>query len=89
VPKKIYGIRLHPEIYHAFKLLCDRSGYKRLNIAVERIMLKCVEDGVLSIPPVGSKEIELIRRAVLLKKTLELRRNLMEKVKRLVLSPID
>jgi len=46
---KIYGIRLHPEIYAAFKLLCDRAGYKRLSEADKRIMLRCIEQRVLLI----------------------------------------
>lgn len=72
--RREYTISIHPEVYQAFKLLCDRSGYKRLNLAVERMMLKCIDDGVLPIPPQGSKETELIRRVDLLKKRLQLRR---------------
>lgn len=41
--RRQYKIRLHPEIHAAFKLLCDQAGYKRLNEAVEWIMLKCIE----------------------------------------------
>jgi len=76
MPRRDYSISIYPEIYHAFKLLCDRSGYKRLNEAVEGIMLKCIEEGVLPIPPKGTKEFNLIRRVELLKKVLELRRKL-------------
>lgn len=74
--RRQYQIRLYPEIYQAFKLLCDQAGYRRLNEAVERIMLKCIEERSLGIPPKGSREMELIRKVELLKKTLELRKRL-------------
>jgi len=74
--RRQYSIYLYSEIHAAFKLLCDQGGYKRMSEAVERIMLKCIEQRSLGIPPKGSREIELIRRVELLKKTLELRRRL-------------
>ena len=74
--RRRYLIRLYPEIHAAFKLLCDQAGYKRLNIAVERMMMKCIEDGALPIPPQGSREIELIRTIELHKKILKLREKL-------------
>jgi len=39
-------------------------------------MPKCIEERPLGITPKGSREMELIRRVELLKKTLELRRRL-------------
>jgi len=74
--RRQYQIRLYPEIDAAFKLLCDKAGYKRLNEAVERIMLKCIEDGTLSIPPRGSRELELVRKVDVLHKLTEIRRRL-------------
>lgn len=71
-----YKIRLHPEIHHAFKLLCDRAGYIKMNEAVELIMLKCIEDGTLPIRPKGDRESELIRKVELYKKLLTIRRKL-------------
>jgi len=72
--RRQYLVRLCPEIHAAFKFLCDRAGYKRMNIAIERIMLKCIEDGALPIPPQGSHEVELIRRFELLEKRKKLRK---------------
>jgi len=74
--RRQYSVYLYPEIHVAFKLLCDQAGYKRLSEAVERIMPKCIEERPLGITPKGSREMELIRRVELLKKTLELRRRL-------------
>jgi len=73
---RIYGIRLHPEIYIAFKLLCDRAGYRRMNEAVEWIMLKHIKEGCLPIPPKGNRIPEAIRRIHLLKEIDQIRRKL-------------
>jgi len=78
----IYGIRLHPEIYVAFKLLCDRTGYKRLNEAVEWIMLRCIEEGRLPIHPKGDRVTEAIRRVHLLKAVTDIRKKLARKVEK-------
>jgi len=74
--RRQYLFRLHPEVHAAFKLLCDRAGYKRLNEAIERIMLKCIEDGNLPIQPKGDRESELIRKVELYKKLLAIKRKL-------------
>lgn len=52
--RRVFGIRLGPDVYCAFKLLCDASGYKRVNEAVEKIMIKCIEAQSLGLEPKGS-----------------------------------
>lgn len=47
-----------------------------MNEAVERIMLKCIEDGALPIPPRGDRESELIRKIQLHEKIVAIRRKL-------------
>ena len=76
MPRKDYSISIYPEIYVAFKLLCDRSGYKRLNEAVEGLMLKCIKNGSLGLPPICSRmerlemRIKLIEERDMIKKDL-------------------
>lgn len=41
--RREYQIRLCPEIHAAFKLLCGASGHKKVNEAVEKIMIRCIE----------------------------------------------
>ena len=43
--RKVFGIRLNPDAHCAFKLLCDASGYGKVNEAIEKIMVKCIEQG--------------------------------------------
>jgi len=76
MPRKDYSISIYPEIYQAFKLLSDRSGYKRLNEAVEGLMLKCIRNGSLGLPPISSRmerlemRIKLIEERDRIKKAL-------------------
>jgi len=71
-----YLINIYREIYQAFKLLCDRSGYKRLNEAVEGLMLKCIRNGSLGLPQICSRmerlemRIKLIEERDMIKKAL-------------------
>jgi len=51
--RKPFCIRLNPEVYRAFKLLCDASGYMEVNEAVEKIMIKCIESESLGLEPKG------------------------------------
>jgi len=51
--RKTFGIRLKPDVYRAFKLLCDASGYRKVNEAIEKIMVKCVEAESLGLEPKG------------------------------------
>jgi len=60
--RKKYTIDLHPAIHMAFKLLCDKAGYKRLNEAVELLMLKCIEKGSLELPPLTDRMARLEMR---------------------------
>jgi len=67
--RKVFGIRLNPDVYHAFKLLCDASGYREVNEAVEKIMIKCIESESLGLEPKGYDKMasrlaqwELIKR---------------------------
>jgi len=76
LPRKPFTICLHPEIQMAFKLLCDRAGYTRMNEAIEWMMLQAIEAGNLPIPPRGSRELELVRKVDLLHKVTEIRRRL-------------
>jgi len=67
--RKPFNIWLDPEVYRAFKLLCDASGYKRVNEVVEKIMIKCIESESLGMEPKGfdkmasrMAQLELIKR---------------------------
>jgi len=69
LPSRHYSMELYHEIHAAFRLLCDQSGYKRLNEAVEKIMVKCVEAQSLGLEPKGYNgmasrlfELEKIKR---------------------------
>jgi len=62
--RKKYTIPIYPAIYSAFKLLCDRAGYKRLNQAVELLMLKCIKEGSLGLPPAPSGRIERLETRI-------------------------
>jgi len=67
--RKPFNILLNPEVYYAFKLLCDASGYRKVNEAVEKIMIKCIESESLRLEPKGYDKMasrlaqwELIKR---------------------------
>jgi len=60
----------------AFKRVCDASGCRRLNEAVEGLMLKCIDAGSLGLLPTGDRYAWLICRANILKKMAELRKKL-------------
>lgn len=66
--KRHCHLTFYPEIYAAFKLLCDASGYKEINEALERLMLKCVEDNSLGLPPRGDADMQLMWKVELLDK---------------------
>jgi hypothetical protein len=46
--KRHCHLTFYPEIYGAFKLLCDASGYKKLNEVLEHLMLKYIDPSSLS-----------------------------------------
>ena len=66
--RKAYLIRMYLEVYVAFKRLCDVRGYRRLNEAVEGLMLRCIGAGSLGLPPIAYRYTLLIHRVNLLKK---------------------
>jgi len=51
--RKMFTIWISPEVHHAFKLLCDASGYRKMSEALEKIMIKCIESESLGIEPKG------------------------------------
>jgi len=52
--RKLFGVRLDPDVYRAFMLLCDASGYKKVNEVLEKIMINCTRSESLGLQPRGS-----------------------------------
>lgn len=72
MPRHHYSIELYPEIHAAFKLLCDASGYKKMNEALERLMLKCIGENSLGLPSRGDMTMQLMWKVELLDKRQKL-----------------
>jgi len=70
--RKLHSIYCYPEIWAAFKLLCDASGYRKVSEALERLMLKCIEANSLGLPPRGDSTMQLLWKVELLDKRQKL-----------------
>ena len=70
--KRHCHLTFYPEIYAAFKLLCDASGYRKLNEVLEPLMLKCIEENSLGLPPRGDSITQLMWKVELLDKRQKL-----------------